>query len=51
MTDTNYSLLVSTTWERFSVRRAKRKFYVERSNFKKLNDVEVKEYYQLKITK
>jgi hypothetical protein len=49
--DTDHYLVVAKLRERFSViKRAMKKFDLERFDLKKLNDVEVKEKYQVEIS-
>jgi hypothetical protein len=49
--DTDYYLVVAEVTERLSVsKRAMQKFDMERFNFKNINNVEVEEQYQVKIT-
>jgi hypothetical protein len=47
----DYYLVVTTIGQRLSVsKRAAQKFHDERFDLKKLNDVDVKEQYQVKIS-
>jgi hypothetical protein len=49
--DTDHYLVVAKLRERISVsKRARQNFYLERFDLKKLNDVEVKEKYQVEIS-
>jgi hypothetical protein len=47
--NTDYYLVAAKVRKRLSVsKRAAQKYYMDRMNFKKLNDMEVKEEYQIK---
>jgi hypothetical protein len=51
LTDTDHYLVVAKLRKRISIsRRARQKFDLERFDLRKINDVEVKEKYQVEIS-